>query len=90
MPRAAWRASSAAGRQGHQHRVSVCLRGKSGQNAIVVLRSENTDQARQMLADNGVTLLSGEQVHTLYVHSQRKLPRMEPACGTPLRRRWIA
>ncbi len=39
--------------------------GKSGQNAIVVLRSENTDQARQMLLDNGVTLLSGEQVHTL-------------------------
>lgn len=39
--------------------------GKSGENAMVVLRSEDTDSARARLADAGMTLLSGEQVHTL-------------------------
>ncbi len=39
--------------------------GKSGENAIVVLRSEDTESARTRLVDAGMTLLSGEQVHTL-------------------------
>lgn len=39
--------------------------GKSGKNAIVVLRSEDTALARETLASAGMTLLSGEQVHTL-------------------------
>ncbi|MEI6913516.1 MAG: ACT domain-containing protein [Armatimonadota bacterium] len=39
--------------------------GKSGENAIVIMRSEDTDSARRVLADNNISLLSGEQVHTL-------------------------
>ncbi len=39
--------------------------GKSGENAIVVLRSEDSEAARRVLSDQGVVLLSGEQVHTL-------------------------
>lgn len=39
--------------------------GKSGENAIVVLRSEDTARAAEVLKKNGVPLLSGEQVHTL-------------------------
>ncbi|BCW98099.1 MAG: amino acid-binding protein [Armatimonadota bacterium] len=39
--------------------------GKSGEKAIVVLRSEDTERAREVLQKNNVTLLSGEQVHRL-------------------------
>lgn len=39
--------------------------GKSGDNAIVVLRSEDAENARRVLENNGVKLLSGEEVHTL-------------------------
>ncbi|MEJ5297489.1 MAG: ACT domain-containing protein [Armatimonadota bacterium] len=39
--------------------------GKSGEKAIVVLRSEDTERAREVLQKNNVTLLTGEQVHRL-------------------------
>jgi hypothetical protein len=39
--------------------------GKSGEKAIVVLRSEDTDRAREVLQKNNVTLLTGEEVHRL-------------------------
>ncbi len=39
--------------------------GKSGEKAIVVLRSEDTERAREVLLQNNVTLLTGEQVHRL-------------------------